>query len=258
MIESNADGNLSPQLLEKLRRLEQLERDFHARLEQEKLASLAEFAAGAGHEMNNPLAVISGRAQLLLQTERDPERRRELAVMHAQAMRVHEMIADLMLFARPPQPKLAAVRTNDLLQRLRDEVQPKAAAQDTALQWQTPNDLPAVLADDVQLAVALRALCDNALQALHRGGAIVVAARRSESDPSMLSISVCDNGPGISPEVRRHLFDPFFSGRDAGRGLGNGLAKCWRIVTNHGGSIDVTSEAGGETTFTLFVPVASG
>ncbi|MGC3972649.1 MAG: histidine kinase dimerization/phospho-acceptor domain-containing protein [Pirellulales bacterium] len=77
-------------------------------LECAKLEALAEFAAGAGHEINNPLAVISGRAQMLLRDEKDPERRRELGIIRAQALRIHEMIADLMLFARPPLPQRAA------------------------------------------------------------------------------------------------------------------------------------------------------
>ena len=94
-----------PSLLNRFSRLAQLESDFQRTLEVEKLESLAEFAAGAGHEINNPLAVISGRAQLFLREETDPERRRELAVINSQAMRVHEMIADLMLFARPPRPR---------------------------------------------------------------------------------------------------------------------------------------------------------
>ena len=91
----------------RLLQLQTLLASFTERLEQEKLESLAEFAAGAGHEINNPLAVISGRAQLFLRHEKDPERRRELAVINTQARRVHEMIADLMLFARPPEPRLA-------------------------------------------------------------------------------------------------------------------------------------------------------
>src|SRR6478752_5710914 len=86
-------------------RLQQLESEFQRTLEAEKLESLAEFAAGAGHEINNPLAVISGRAQLILRQEKNPERRRELAVINSQALRIHEMIADLMLFARPPRPR---------------------------------------------------------------------------------------------------------------------------------------------------------
>ncbi|HJT31912.1 MAG TPA: histidine kinase dimerization/phospho-acceptor domain-containing protein, partial [Pirellulales bacterium] len=93
-----------PKLAASLSRLEQLRDHFERQLETEKLEAMAEFAAGAGHEINNPLAVIAGRAQLLIADEANPERRRELAVMNSQAMRIFEMISDLMLFARPPRP----------------------------------------------------------------------------------------------------------------------------------------------------------
>ena len=97
-----------PSLAARLARLAALEDRFRRDLEQEKLAALAEFAAGAGHEINNPLTVIAGRAQLFLREETDPERRRGLALINAQAMRVYEMIADLRLFARPPAARVAA------------------------------------------------------------------------------------------------------------------------------------------------------
>jgi signal transduction histidine kinase len=98
----------SPSIADPLVRLARLESDFQRALEFEKLEALAEFAAGAGHEINNPLTVISGRAQLLLREETNPERRHALALINAQAMRVYEMIADMMLFARPPRPELAS------------------------------------------------------------------------------------------------------------------------------------------------------
>src|SRR5664279_4055523 len=94
---------------DELARLRELEANFAQALEREKLEAMAEFAAGAGHEINNPLTVIAGRAQLLLRGETDPERRHALALMNAQAMRVYEMIADMMLFARPPRPELQPV-----------------------------------------------------------------------------------------------------------------------------------------------------
>src|SRR6185437_5765902 len=103
---------------------------FDQRLEGEKLAALAEFAAGAGHEINNPLAVISGRAQLFMRHEQDPERRRELAVINAQARRVHEMIADLMLFARPPEPRPSNCDITELIDLVVGELAARAAVAD--------------------------------------------------------------------------------------------------------------------------------
>ncbi len=232
--------------------------DLRALLEQEKLEALAEFAAGAGHEMNNPLAVISGRAQLLLRNETDPERRRELAIIHTQALRVHEMIADLMLFARPPQAMLATVDLTALCRRLLAELAAEAAERKIAFAAQIEESLQ-LAADATQLAVALRALLDNALEAIGREGQITLTCRAvaDPADPAMIELLVSDSGPGISPDVRRHLFDPYFSGRPAGRGLGLGLCKCWRIVTNHGGQIDVDSEPGQGATFRIRLPKGS-
>ena len=120
-------------LMAKLARLSVLERSLGEAVEAEKIAAMAEFAAGAGHEINNPLAVIAGRAQLLLRDEADPERRRDLALMNAQAMRVNEMIADLRLFATPPELERQSLDLTALVRRVIDEMQPLAAAQETVL-----------------------------------------------------------------------------------------------------------------------------
>ncbi len=83
-------------------------------------------------------------------------------------------------------------------------------------------------ADPVQLTVAIRSLCQNALEALGHRGRIEIAV---DSDGGEASITVADDGPGILPEQRPHIFEPFYSARQAGRGVGMGLSKCWRIVT---------------------------
>ena len=145
-------------------RLDELESQFHEALEREKLAALAEFAAGAGHEINNPLTVIAGRAELLLKEETDPERRRSLALIAAQAMRVYEMIADMMLFARPPRPELQPVELVALVDGLIAEFAAAAERRETVIR-RIGDSAPIHLeADPTQLSVALRALCQNALE----------------------------------------------------------------------------------------------
>lgn len=224
--------------------------DFAA-LERAKLEALAEFAAGAGHEINNPLAVITGRAQLLLRGERDPERRRDLAIIHAQAMRIHEMIADLMLFARPPQPKAGSCDAAAIMTAAVDGMAAKAAMLGVALVRVGDAGVTEVVADGEQLLVALRAVIDNGLNAVSEGGRVETELRTTETD---IEFIVRDDGPGISPAVREHLFDPFFSGREAGRGLGVGLSKAWRIVTNHGGTVEVTADPPRGAEFILRIP----
>ena len=159
----------------RLAKLSVLERSLCEAVEAEKMAAMAEFAAGAGHEINNPLAVIAGRAQLLLQDESAPERRRDLALMNAQAMRVHEMIADLRLFATPPELERQPVDLTLLVRRLIDDLQPLAAGQETVMSLVDAASEVRIDADPVQLTVAIRSLCQNALEALGQRGRIEVA-----------------------------------------------------------------------------------
>lgn len=250
-----------PRLIWKLRRLKQLEEQFAATLEHEKLASLKELAYGASHEINNPLANISTRAQTLLRDETDSERRRKLATINAQAFRAHEMIADMMLFAHPPEPQFEQVVVQDVVDQVVAELQTAARAQGTDLVHVRDETPILIRADEGHLLVALQALGRNSLEAIAAGGAVEFAVRgvTSPDDATVrhVQIAVRDTGPGISAEVRRHIFDPFYSGREAGRGLGFGLSKCWRIVTMHGGSIDVDSQPGRGATFCIRLPASN-
>jgi len=238
-------------LSNKLARLAELENRFHEAVENEKLEALAEFAAGAGHEINNPLTVIVGRAQLFLLEETDPQRRHALALMSTQAMRVYEMIADMRLYARPPRPEIERVDVVQLVDRLIENFSPHAVRQETAIGRVGESGPIEIEADPTQLTVALGAICQNALEALGGGGHIEIGVRRSGGS---VVIQISNDGPAISPAERRHLFDPFYSARQAGRGLGLGLSKCWRIVTNHGGRIEVDSPGDRGATFTITLP----
>jgi signal transduction histidine kinase len=249
-----------PRLTDKFRRLDQLQQQFDRTLEHEKLLSLGELAYGASHEINNPLANISTRAQAMLAQETDPEKRRMLATINAQAFRANEMIADMMLFARPPALVLQRVDLVALVDTVIAELQDDAQLQGTRIVRQAASPL-LVDVDATLWAMALRGVIVNALQALVAEGQIDVSIEpRLASDQELDSwarVTIHDTGPGIPPELRRHIFDPFFSGREAGRGLGLGLSKCWRVVTLHGGQIHVTSQERQGTTFVIDLPIAS-
>ncbi|HQU41180.1 MAG: hypothetical protein B7Z73_05760 [Planctomycetia bacterium 21-64-5] len=232
--------------------------EFEERLTAAKLEAMAEFAAGAGHEINNPIAVIAGRAQLLLDGETDPQRRRELAVIHTQAMRVYEMIADMMLFARPPAPRLADCDVATVAENVVAELAGKAREKQVRLELQTCSQPFTLSADANQLAVAVQALCQNGLDAVDRGGCVSVSVERlpAANIPSedRIAITVADDGGGIAADAQEHLFDPFYCGRPAGRRLGMGLAKAWRIVRNHRGWISVENRPTGRAMFTIVLP----
>jgi signal transduction histidine kinase len=227
-------------------------RDSARDLEHAKLDALKELAYGASHEINNPLANIAGRAQTLLKDERDLKRRKMLESIHAQAMRAHEMIADLMLFARPPALELVEADPRVIVEQIAEELAPVAAARDVIIHTDLPAACGLARIDPTQISVALRALVDNSLEAIGSGGEIVLGCRSTTE--CWTELFVRDTGPGIPSEIREHIFDPFFSGREAGRGLGFGLSKCWRIVTDHGGEINVESHAAQGTLFTLRLP----
>lgn len=262
---ATGEPELLERLVDRLARLQKLETQFALTLEHEKLESLKELAYGAGHEINNPLANISARAQTLLQSEHDPDRRRLLAAINTQAFRAHEMIADMMLFARPPKPQLAGVDLVALVGEVVGELSAQAAAVQGELIFEPPGAAIEISADKTQIGVAIRAVCCNALEARAGGARVEIELRQPATSPETVQIIIRDNGPGIPPEMRQHIFDPFYSGREAGRGLGFGLSKCWRIVRMHGGTVEVgtgevsTGEVGASETggaeFTLSLPI---
>lgn len=239
------------------RRLRERERQTEEHLRREKLAALKEFTYGASHELNNPLFNISSRAQMLLRDEQDPQRRRKLSTIYAHAMRASEMINDIALAARPPAPEFGDVDAIALVQEVVRELQPLAEEQATDMKLTVHNIRPPlpIEADAIQLAIAVREVCINALEALKRStrrGELSVTV--AQPDAATIEIIVADNGPGLDARAKRHLFDPFFSGYESGRGLGFGLTKCWQIVDAHGGSILVDSQADRGSQFTLRLP----
>jgi signal transduction histidine kinase len=242
-------------LAARLARLSELETEFAAAVERAKLAAVYQLAYGLSHEFNNPLANISSRAQALLVDEKDPERRRKLAAINAQAFRAHEMIADLMLFAKPPRLEKQACDLRDLLVRAQQEMVATAQELQTDIVILDGAPLGEMHVDRTALLEAVKAVVKNALEALGQGGRVELSLQEAEHQGAPAqAIVIADNGPGIAAEVRPFIFDPYFSGREAGRGLGLGLCKCYRIVDEHGGAVTVDSTPGQGSVFTLILP----
>ncbi len=205
-----------------------------------RMASLVEFCAAAGHEINNPLAVILGRVHLLLKVENDPARRQSLETIAGQALRVRDMICDVMVFADPPtpQPIRFAVRV---------EISQIIESQLIIARRQFGEKIPQVKfdcnedifleADRDQFLTVISEVLRNSLHPSTAATSVQIEVQQTEDH--QCEIRVTDNGRGLTPEEMQHLFDPFYSGRQAGRGLGFGLSKAYRLAELHQATIEV-------------------
>ncbi|MBV8553994.1 MAG: HDOD domain-containing protein [Planctomycetaceae bacterium] len=242
-------------------RLDQAVRAHRDRIEREqsrllvsKLDALAEFAAGAGHELNNPLAVIVGRAQLLLARESDPAASRMLRAILAQAQRAHRILRDLMYVARPSEPRPRFCQPEEILRACLRDAKAEADARGVQIVAGQAEPGPKVWADPDALRHLAEVLLRNALEATPKGGTIRVS---SSGDGAALRWTVQDTGRGITPAEGQRLFDPFYCGRQAGRGLGLGLPRAARFVSLAGGDLRWHSTPGQGTTFHLHLPLAA-
>jgi signal transduction histidine kinase len=228
------------------------------RLSQAKRAALAEFAAGAGHELNNPLAVIVGRAQLLLAATTDPAAVRSLRAILTQAQRAHRILRDLMFFARPPEPRPRFCQPEEIVRNCVRDLGEYADERGVRLTSEAQGSAAKVWADPDALRHLTEVLIRNALEATHRGGSVQVTTATATSPagtPQTLSWMVQDSGRGLGAAEAAHLFDPFFCGRQAGRGLGLGLPRAARIVEQAGGEIRWHPAPGQGTIFHVHLPL---
>lgn len=220
------------------------------------MEAMAEFAAGAGHEINNPLGSIIGQAQLLLKSEERTDRRQSLETIGSQAWRIRDMIGDAMLFARPPRPEFEPTDLCEAVQDVRRELADKLQAASAELDVRVPNHQLIVDVDASQFRILVSQLIRNAAEAIRatdQPGRIVVELRQ-ELHSVMLIVK--DSAGGIPDErIRRHLFNPFFSGRQAGRGLGFGLSHCWQIVRSHRGLLLHEAPCAQENVFRVGLPM---
>jgi signal transduction histidine kinase len=248
--------------------IDELQRALRERAAQEaeraqtaRLSALAEFAAGAGHEFNNPLAVISGQAQYLLGHADEwftpgagDAPRKALQTVVAQTRRIHAALRELMTFSRPSPPRPLAFDLPTLLGEVADSLHELADARRVRLEVDAPDRL-AGRADVEQLRQALTCLLKNAIEAAPPDG--WARLRLELPQPGAVAVAVEDSGPGPDPEQVPYLFDPFYSGRSAGRGRGLGLPIAWRLARLQGGGVRLDPPRLGQPTrFLLTLPAA--
>lgn len=219
------------------------------------MEAMAEFAAGAGHEINNPLGSIIGQTQLLLKQEEQTGRRQSLSTIGSQAWRIRDMIGDCMLFARPPRPAPELCDLNALTRQAAENTTSALNLPADSSELELPETAVTAEVDTDQLRTLISHLVRNSLEACLNGEIQPRVRIRLQSEPTAVLLTVQDRGPGVTDEaIRRHLFDPFYSGRQAGRGIGFGLPVCWQIARNHGGLILHETPRGGGATFVTVLP----
>ena len=218
--------------------------------------ALAELAAGAAHELNNPLAIVSGRAQLLADAETDQEKKEILNQIRDGANRACAVIEDLMGFAEPPQPRPAHTFVRQVIDEALQLAARKANTEHINVQVEVADDANEVFVDSAQIASAIADVVTNAIDSYEGElGPIKITAELAQSG-QMVKLQVMDLGCGMDAETARKATQPFYSAKTAGRKRGMGLAYAARFAQINAGQLEIESQATIGTTVTILLPCA--
>jgi two-component system NtrC family sensor kinase len=249
---------LIEQLEENLVKLQQFQKelqDTQAQLIQsEKLASMGQLAAGVAHEINNPLGTILLYSDLMLkEVPRDSQNWQDLKLIMDETTRCRRIVADLLNFARQNEVLAQETDLNALIRTVAGELSEQPSFARVEIIEDLDGALPTIQADSAQLRQVFVNLMVNAAEAMPDGGTLRVSTRRPGEE--RISIAFQDSGSGIPEENLNKLFTPFFTTKPIGKGTGLGLAIVYGIVKMHRGQIDVKSQVGVGTTFTVTLPL---
>jgi signal transduction histidine kinase len=232
----------------------------------DKLASLGILVAGVAHEINNPLGIIAGYSEALLDRAQDRGLRavdafedfpEYLETINKEIFRCKDTLKTLLEFARPSSGTFRAIDINGLIKEVILLVKHGARAHNHRIDLYLQREIPETLADPGAMRQVLLNIIMNSFFYMEKEGLIIIrtSLEKNPIDNDHILITISDNGKGIDKDVIDKIFDPFFSTKSVGEGTGLGLSICHRIVSEHDGTIDVESKAGTGTTFTIRIPV---
>ncbi len=226
-------------------------------LQAEKMASLGRLGAGIAHQINNPLSGIVLFSNILLETEEiaeNPEWIADIQRIADDAERCRSIVKELLEFARQTQQKVQPVHLNEALQHKVFLLEKQVLFQNIEVVEEFSPEEPVIHVDPQQLDHVFMNLIINAAQAMDGRGTLTLRTT-CLTDDEVVEIQVCDTGQGIPEDIQSRIFEPFFTTKEVGVGTGLGLSMVYGIVERHGGSVQVDSEVGEGTTFTVRLPV---
>jgi len=222
-------------------------------LHADRLATIGELAAGVAHELNEPLGAVLGFAQLARKQADLPDpAAQDIKKIESAALQAREIVRKLLIFARQTAPRKTRVNLNQMVEDGLSLLESRCAKSRIEVVRMLEEDLPDVVADASQLQQVLVNLVVNAIQAMPEGGRLTISTHHRKS---VAALRVADTGLGMSGEVRKRVFLPFFTTKDVNEGTGLGLAVAHGIVTAHGGRISVESRPGQGSCFEVEIPV---
>ena len=223
-------------------------------IQSEKLASIGKLAAGIAHEINNPLGGVLIYSHLLLEdTKKDSVQYENLRKIVKETTRCKDIVKGLLEFSRPREPQMAPTDINDIVNRALALFERQALFQNIRIQKELAA-LPQIVADGSQLQQVFANIIVNAAEAMDGNGTLIIRTVLDRQGGS-LRVEFADTGHGIKEEDMPRLFEPFFTTKEVGKGTGLGLAISYGILQKHRGSIQVRSELGKGSTFTITLPV---
>lgn len=217
-----------------------------------KLQALGELTAGLAHEIRNPLASLKGATEIISdEIAADSPRRRMVDILYRELQRLEQVLERFLSFARQPRFEVQKLRVADLVEPVVGLMEAQARQSGVSLSWSCPPDLQ-IEADKQNITLVLMNIVLNAIQATPSGGHVHIrAGRKSRGRHTYCGIAVEDTGKGIPPGDRERIFNPFFTTKDSGVGLGLSIAA--RIVDGHGGLMEVTEREGGGSVFEVLL-----
>ena len=224
-------------------------------IQSEKLASLGKLAAGIAHEINNPLGGILIYSHLLLEdTSKKSAHYENLKKIVKETSRCKDIVKGLLEFARPKEPEMSWINLNDVVDRSMAIVEGQALFQNIKINKKYASSLPKIVADGSQLQQVFMNIIINAAEAMDGKGTLSLSTSM-DTDGTHIEAKITDTGHGIKEEDKKRLFEPFFSTKEVGKGTGLGLAISYSIIQKHLGTIEVESQEGKGSTFTVKLPV---